>query len=54
MLRGGLAFIKKEMEVMPMKKRKKRKISISLIEKLTFGIFHLALLTFVTNSNWKS
>jgi len=46
-LQGGLTFHFNRMGVMPMKKRKKHKNSISLMELLTFGIFLLALLTFV-------
>lgn len=49
-LQGGLTFHFNRMGVMPMKKRKhkkSRKIKVSLMELLTFGIFLLALLTFI-------
>lgn len=49
-LQGGLTFHFNRMGVMPMKKRKHkkgRKIKVSLMELLTFGIFLLALLTFI-------
>jgi len=51
-LQGGLTFHFNRMGVMPMKKGEKKKdrkirISISLMELLTFGIFLLALLTFI-------
>ncbi len=49
-LQGGLTFHFNRMGVMPMKKgthKKGRKIKVSLMEMLTFGIFLLALLTFV-------
>jgi len=43
---ADLSFLDR-MGVMPMKKRKKRNKNISLMELLTFGIFLLALLTFI-------
>ncbi len=46
-LQGGLISHFYRMGVMPMKKRKKRMNNNSLMELLTFGIFLLALLTFV-------
>lgn len=49
-LQGGLTFHFNRMEVMPMKKenhKKSKKIKVSLMELLTFGIFLLALLTFI-------
>ncbi len=46
-LQGGLTSHFYRMGVMPMKKGKKRKNDISLMELLTFGIFLLTLLTFV-------
>jgi len=51
-LQGELTSHFNRMGVMPMKKEKKKKdrkirISISLMELLTFGIFLLALLTFI-------
>ena len=49
-LQGGLTFHFNGMGVMPMEKKKhkkSRKVRVSLMELLTFGIFLLALLTFI-------